>query len=81
VTPEGHAAAIAAAASSEIPVPHLYFHGTDDGCLGPELIDENELRKILEPEGEYVLVEGAGHFLHLEKPDVVNPKIVSFLSA
>lgn len=80
VTPEGEAAAIAAAASSEIPVPHLYFHGTDDGCLGLELIDSDELRKALGPDGDYVLVEGAGHFVHLEKPEVVNPKVISFLA-
>ena len=28
---------------------------------------------------EVQVVEGAGHFLHLERPDVVNPRIVDFL--
>jgi pimeloyl-ACP methyl ester carboxylesterase len=60
-------------------VPMLYFHGSDDGCLGPDLFDHDELRAALEPDGEFVLVEDAGHFMHLEKPEIVNPKIVEFL--
>jgi pimeloyl-ACP methyl ester carboxylesterase len=27
------------------------------------------------------IVDKAGHFLHLERPDVVNPRIVQFLKA
>ncbi|MBI1843920.1 MAG: alpha/beta hydrolase, partial [Actinobacteria bacterium] len=27
------------------------------------------------------IIAGAGHFLHLEKPDVVNPLIVDFLTS
>lgn len=76
---EGEASEVAAAASTPYGGPHLYLHGTDDGCLGAELIDEEALREALGPDGEYQMVEGAGHFLHLERPEVVNPKIVGFL--
>jgi pimeloyl-ACP methyl ester carboxylesterase len=76
--PEGEAAAVTAGAT---PIPMLYFHGTEDGCLGSDLIDESILASSLGPGGEYVFVEGAGHFMHLEKPNEVNPKIVEFLSA
>jgi pimeloyl-ACP methyl ester carboxylesterase len=61
------------------PIPMLYLHGRNDGCLGVDLIDETALEGSLGPGGEYVIVEGAGHFMHLEKPDAVNAKIVSFL--
>ncbi len=64
-----------------ITIPQLYFHGTEDGCLGFDLIDEEKLEEALGPHGEYVVVEGAGHFLHLEKPDEVNTKIIDFLKA
>ncbi|HYZ91031.1 MAG TPA: alpha/beta hydrolase [Actinomycetota bacterium] len=75
---EGEAAQMSGGA---VPIPMLYFHGRDDGCLGIDLIDETILKASLGPGGEYVFVEGAGHFLHLEKPDEVNAKIVEFLKA
>jgi pimeloyl-ACP methyl ester carboxylesterase len=77
-TPPEDAAAITGGA---ITIPHLYFHGTDDGCLGADLLEDELVSKSLEPDGEYVLVADAGHFLHLEQPDEVNAKIVSFLKA
>jgi pimeloyl-ACP methyl ester carboxylesterase len=27
------------------------------------------------------VVDGAGHFLHVERPEVVNPRVVDFLTA
>jgi pimeloyl-ACP methyl ester carboxylesterase len=36
---------------------------------------------LLTAEGSRVeVVDGAGHFLHVERPDVVNPLIVDFLA-
>jgi pimeloyl-ACP methyl ester carboxylesterase len=62
-----------------MPIPMLYFHGRNDGCLGIDLVDEGALKDSLGPGGEYVFVQGAGHFMHLEKPDEVNPKVIEFL--
>lgn len=62
-----------------MPIPMLYFHGVNDGCLGIDLVDEGALKDSLGPGGDYVFVQGAGHFMHLEKPDEVNPKVVDFL--
>ena len=50
-------------------VPSLVLHGTDDGCLLPETA-----RK-----GGATMVEGAGHFLQLERPDEVNRRVAAFL--
>ena len=64
---------------TDMPIPMLYFHGTNDGCLGIELVDESALKNTLRPSGDYVFVEGAGHFMHVEKPEIVNPKVIDFL--
>jgi pimeloyl-ACP methyl ester carboxylesterase len=76
--PDGAAAEVK---GGTITIPHLYFHGRDDGCLGFELVDEAALKEAMGPDGEYVIVDGAGHFMHLEQPDLVNTKIVEFLKA
>jgi pimeloyl-ACP methyl ester carboxylesterase len=79
--PSRHVAAYAAAqeaASRTGERPVLYLHGTDDGCLGAELV-ENAGRHL--PAGSRVeLVEGAGHFLHLERPEDVNARILKWIT-
>ena len=65
--------------SQPTPVPTLYLHGTDDGVMGTEIVVEDELRPFFPAGLELVMVPGTGHFLHLEEPDVVNHRIVTFL--
>jgi len=60
-------------------VPALYFHGEDDGCVGVELIDGMEEHFLAGVEVHRV--PGAGHFVHLERPEVVNPILLDFLGA
>ena len=61
------------------PQPLLYLQGADDGCIGAEV--SAEVPSTLSAEGSrMVMVERAGHFLHLEQPDVVNSLIVAFLA-
>jgi pimeloyl-ACP methyl ester carboxylesterase len=67
------------AASSAPPQPALYLHGRDDGCIGVEIADGADA--LLRPTGGRAeIVDGAGHFLHLEQPDLVNRLIVDFLT-
>jgi len=63
------------------PVPTLYLHGSDDGVMGAEIVVEDELRPHFPAGLELVMVPGTGHFLHLEEPDVVNHRIVTFLES
>ncbi len=61
------------------PVPALAFHGTKDrpGRLEAfENMDHLFLKNV-----EKVVIPGTGHFVHLERPNEVNPRIVKFLQA
>ena len=77
--PDDAAAAAAQAASGTVgPQPTLYLHGADDGCMGIDTI--GPVTSFLAPGSEMVVVQGAGHFLHVEKPDEVNDHIIRFLA-
>lgn len=73
--------AVEASGGSPLPMPVLYLHGTDDGCMGAELIDDTVLASLPNPSSRVELVDGTGHFLHLEDPTRVNQLIVDFLAA
>jgi pimeloyl-ACP methyl ester carboxylesterase len=58
-------------------VPLLYLHGADDGCIGADVV---ELARPFFPTGaEIRILEGAGHFLQLERPTEFNSAVLAFL--
>jgi pimeloyl-ACP methyl ester carboxylesterase len=58
-------------------LPTLYLHGTDDGCATSDYA--HWVAPTL-PEGSRVeLVDGGGHFLQLDRPDVVAGHILDFV--
>jgi len=61
------------------PKPTLYLHGRDDGCM--LLSSIGSPLDFMAEGSEMEIVDGTGHFLHLERPDVVNARIVGFLTA
>jgi pimeloyl-ACP methyl ester carboxylesterase len=61
------------------PKPTLYLHGRDDGCMLLGSIG-NPLDFLAEG-SRMEVVDGTGHFLHVEKPEIVNRLIVDFLKA
>jgi pimeloyl-ACP methyl ester carboxylesterase len=65
------------AGGGELTQPTLYLHGADDGCIGREVA---EAARAMCPWATVEIVEGAGHFLQLERPDVVGDRVVEFLS-
>ena len=68
------------AASGEVPPqPTLYLHGVQDGCMGID-VARVAADAFARDDCRYVEVDGAGHFLHLERPDEVNAEILSFLT-
>ncbi len=59
--------------------PTLYFHGADDGCIGVEVI--SGLGALLPEGSETLVVDRAGHFVHLERPDEVHENLLRFISS
>jgi pimeloyl-ACP methyl ester carboxylesterase len=73
-------AAEQAATMAPTPKPTIYLHGRDDGCMLLDSMTADPLDFL--PEGSaYEVVDGAGHFLHLERPAEVNRLLVDFLTA
>lgn len=66
------------ASTEPTPQPTLYLHGRQCGCLGAEMVGDG-LLSHLGPGSELELVDRAGHFVHLDRPDLVIPRIVEFL--
>jgi pimeloyl-ACP methyl ester carboxylesterase len=67
------------AALAPTPKPTLYLHGRDDGCMLLSSIG-NPLDFMAEG-SQVVVIDGAGHFMNVEQPDVVNRHIVEFLTS
>jgi pimeloyl-ACP methyl ester carboxylesterase len=61
------------------PQPTLYLHGSTDGCVSAA--HASSAPGFLSPASEVDVIEDAGHWLHLQKPQEVNRRIVEFLSA
>jgi pimeloyl-ACP methyl ester carboxylesterase len=59
--------------------PTLYLHGANDGCIGAELIVDAE--RALAPGSRLMVVQDAGHFLQLERPDEVNRQILAWVTS
>jgi len=59
------------------PQPTLYLHGMTDGCIGPEVA--RDAASHAPADVHFVEVDGAGHFLQLEKPGEVARIVVDFL--
>ena len=66
------------AVGRQAPQPTLYLHGARDGCIGVDLARGGE--RFLAPSSRMIVIDDAGHFLHLEDPAQVNDHILSWVS-
>ncbi|MFM8268151.1 MAG: alpha/beta fold hydrolase [Ilumatobacteraceae bacterium] len=66
-------------ATQEYPTqPLLYLHGRNDGCVGVSVVEA--ARSTMPAHVDVRVIDGAGHFLHLEHPDLVEQHILGFLT-
>lgn len=72
------AEAEAAASMQPPPVPTLYLHGATDGALGVDLLSDVETH-LPTAGSSFEIVDGVGHFLHLENPALIAAKIRDWL--
>lgn len=77
--PSPEVQAVQEASAGPPPVPTLYLHGRTDGCMGVDLAVEAG-QHLTAPGSRVEVVDDAGHFLHLERPDVVHDLIADFLA-
>ena len=76
--PDAHAEE--AATMQPPPVPTLYLHGADDGGMGADLLAEFDVSVHLPAAGSaFEIIDGVGHFLHLEQPELIAAKICTWL--
>ncbi|WP_186300329.1 alpha/beta fold hydrolase [Denitromonas ohlonensis] len=61
--------------------PLLYLHGSTDGCVSLDHHAVAEAQAYAGAGSAVALMDGCGHFLHLEKPDEVGQRIDGFLGA
>ena len=60
-------------------IPTLYLHGADDGALGADVLSDVE-RHLPAQGSRFDLVDGAGHFLHLEQPARIAERVLEWLN-
>jgi pimeloyl-ACP methyl ester carboxylesterase len=71
---------VQAAGMGPILVPTLYLHGADDGCMGVEVVVEDEIRPFFPNGIEVDVIAASGHFLHLDQLDAVHQRVLRFLT-
>lgn len=60
-----------------IETPTLVLAGKDDGCMGIEVFKGSE--RAFRGTFHFEVIPNAGHFMHLEKPEQVEGRIMEFL--
>lgn len=58
-------------------IPTLYLHGADDGCASADYT--RWVEPALPPGSRAEIIDGAGHFMQLDRPDDVARLIVDFV--
>jgi pimeloyl-ACP methyl ester carboxylesterase len=58
-------------------LPTMYLHGADDGCATPDYA--RWVEPVLPGGSRVEIVDGAGHFMQLDRPDVTAGHILDFV--
>jgi pimeloyl-ACP methyl ester carboxylesterase len=57
----------------------LYLHGRDDGCMTPAFA--HWTAKVLPAGSDVAIIDHAGHFLQLERPEKVAEQVLAFVGS
>lgn len=60
-----------------LPVPAKVIYGTEDGCIGPEMFEDQAY--CYGAGLDLVCMKGAGHFMQCERPDRFADEVIGFL--
>lgn len=60
------------------PQPTMYVHGRNDGCIGVEFAEN--AGEGLSPGSKVEIIDDAGHFMQVEKPEAFNRLVLDFLA-
>ena len=63
----------------KVPVPTLALSGERDGCIASDVFEQLTVPEDFPAGVTFRRIPGAGHFLHQERPDVVNALILDWL--
>jgi pimeloyl-ACP methyl ester carboxylesterase len=63
--------------SDPITIPALFIGGVEDGCIGADSMPENA--DYCTAECRIEVLDGCGHFMHLERPNEVHRLILDFI--
>lgn len=61
------------------PIPTLCLHGADDGAIGAELLADAAVH-LPAAGSQFEIIDGVGHFLHLEQPEAIATKVADWLA-
>lgn len=64
--------------TSAVSVPTMVCRGLEDGCISPAFFEH--LDGSFTASWQLLSIEGAGHFMHREKPDIFNHALLKYLS-
>ncbi|MBX3481991.1 alpha/beta fold hydrolase [Phenylobacterium sp.] len=70
----------AALLATPIAAPVLGLAGARDGCVAAELFLRAMPAEIFRAGRELAVIPGAGHFLHLERPELVGARVTSWIA-
>lgn len=62
-----------------LPQPLLYLHGANDGCIALDTDHMAAVSGCAAAGSRAMCIEDSGHFLHLERPALINRLVVDFL--
>ena len=63
----------------KVPVPTLALSGERDGCIASDVFEQLTVPEDFPAGVTFHRIPNAGHFLHQERPDIVNPLILDWL--